>query len=164
MTPSTSWFAVREYQPALHVLLSEVVVSAEVAEVTYGFYSDGGPAALLALDNVVPLHVNVPIPEYTLVPIGQLVVGDRVICGSDMEPLYDWHPKAGDQIVLISRWRDQAVTLGSLGLAVVHDDKVLDWKFGLKGPDSLSVRFAYTMACRSFLPFQRRRPRSGSAM
>ena len=31
------------------------------------------------------------------------------------------------------------MTLGSLGLAVVHDDKVLDWKFGLKGPDSLSV-------------------------
>ncbi len=121
----------------LHLLLSEVGVTAEVAEVVPGFYYDGEPAALLALRNVKPLHVDVPLPEYALVPLGRLVIRDRVICGSAMRPAYDFAPSVGDRIVLVSRWGDQAVAMGALGLAVVRNGSELEWKFGPEGPEDL---------------------------
>jgi len=127
----------------LHLLLSEVAVSAEVAEVVPGFYYDGEPAALLSLRNVEPLHAHAPLPEYALVPLGQLVVRDRVICGSAMRPAYNFSPSVGSRIVVVSRWGDQAVAMGALSLAVVHAGGELEWKFGPQGPGELESVMSY---------------------
>lgn len=127
----------------LNLLLSEVAVTAEVADVVPGFYYNGAPAALLSLRNVQPLHANAPLPEYALVPLGQLAIHDRVICGSWMRPAYNVAFDVGNRLLLVSGWADRAVAMGASGLAVVRDEGELEWKFGPKGPEELDAVLRY---------------------
>lgn len=64
------------------LLLSEVAVKATIESVAFGFDTGGGPAALIRLADTEPLTSRSPAPEYAMVPLGQLVVGDPCSAGS----------------------------------------------------------------------------------
>ena len=122
----------------LHVLLSEVAVYAQVVDVVPGLSSLAEPTALLVLSDVTPLRSAVPAPSFALVPLGQLVVRDSVVC-SPVNGYVDANlvPKTGMEIVMISNWRGHGVVLGHVGLAVVSDDGALSWVYGPTGPSTM---------------------------
>lgn len=123
------------------LLLSEVAVLATVADVELGF-SAGGPAALLSLRDVLPLTERSPAPRYAVVPLGRLVIGDRVFCEYNVGPMGhgEYKPEVGTRIVLAGSWGDQGavfLTPDKNGLlAVLQEDEALTWEFG-DGPSDL---------------------------
>lgn len=123
------------------LLLSEVAVKATIESVAFGFNTGGGPEALIRLEDVEPLTDRSPAPEYAVVSLGQLVVGDRVFCG-ERGPLASgawrgpYQPAAGSQIVLIGGWRDGTVFAGQSHdswYAEVMEGGELQWRFGFQG-------------------------------
>ncbi len=132
-------FASPEYKAFdLHLLLSEVAVLAEIVEVVPGLLSDGQPTALVVLDRVEPLRGNVQVPEFALLPLGQLVVRDHVICSPiESEVVPSLVPERGQKVVIVSDWRDQPVVGGAQGLAVVDEGAHLKWSYGPAGPPTL---------------------------
>ena len=113
------------------LLLSEVAVIATVEEVILGFGPRAYPTALLALSDVEPLHDRALTPRYAMVPLGWLVLRDRVFCGGYGNGKFQ--PRVGARIVVVGNWGDSAVVslhparAGSL--AVVEADGTLRWKW-----------------------------------
>lgn len=129
------------------LLLSEVAVKATIESVAFGFDTGGGPVALIRLADAEPLTGRSPIPEYALVALGQLVVGDRVFCGErgPLSPRNHWlredgevsyQPTVGARIVLIGSWRGGTVFLGpghDSWYAEVAKSGQLRWIYGFQG-------------------------------
>ncbi len=117
----------------LMLLLSEVVVTAEVGEAIPGFDPDGSPYVLYPLSNVVPLHGSSPVPGYVLVPVDRMVYRGRVYCRPDHRRWRDgeWSPPAaGDRVALIGQWTHGGiVTTGMAGgaMALIEDGEDLTW-------------------------------------
>ncbi len=118
------------------LLLSEVAAKATIESVALGFGTGGYPKALVRLADAEPLTNRSPIPEYVVLPIGQLVTHDRVFCANrgpigtgDYRGPYQ--PQAGSQIVVIGRWRDGTVFLGPSDAWYAElNEGALEWRFG----------------------------------
>lgn len=63
------------------VLLSEVAVEATVSGTTIGLSPGGSPNVLLELTDLGPLTRRSPTPQYAIVSVGQMAIGDHVFCG-----------------------------------------------------------------------------------
>lgn len=140
------------------LLLSEVAVEATIDSVAFGFNSGGGPAALIRLADVEPLTSRSPVPEYAVLTLGQLVVGDRVFCGErgPLSPRDHWlekngevpyQPIVGSRVVLIGAWRGGTVFFDPMHdswYAEVKSDGELRWVYGFQGRslDGLKGRIA----------------------
>jgi len=137
ITNPPTWDKVTDVLGSL--LLAEVAVSANVTAVDPGFRAGGAPVLRLSLSDVEPLHVRSPRPEYVLVPVGRLVVRDRVYCG-DKEEVRGRPPAVGDRLIVVGPWMSHAtVNVGHIGissLAFVEGDR-LDWVLGRDGPETL---------------------------
>lgn len=135
VVPEDGWL----FDPA--VLLSDVAVAATVKEVVLGFGPDASPAALLALDDIVPIHGHSLQPRYLLINVERAVIRDRVFCG-DMSIEGKYEPKVGTRIVVLGSLGDAGVVelvprrAGSL--AQVEPDGVVTWKWSRDtGPSTL---------------------------
>jgi len=121
------------------LLLSDVAVSAKVAAVEPGFRATGAPVLRLSLSDVELLHGRSALPEYVLVPVGRLVIRDRVYCG-DAEQVRGTPPAIGDRLVVIGEWGSSGtVNIGHIGfssLAAV-EGTALKWAKGRRGPETL---------------------------
>lgn len=119
------------------ILLSEVAVTASVGDVVLGFRSYGYPAALLALEDAEPLHGRTPIPSYALVPIGEVVVRDRVYCSlGEVGPV----PHVGSRVVVLGSWHAGTVLNAHArtgSYAVLGEDGSLNWRFGTRGSSTI---------------------------
>lgn len=113
------------------LLLAEVAVVATVKDIIPGFGVFDWPHVLLALDDAVPLHTSSPLPDYALVPVERMVVGDHVFCG-DFGLGFD--PLVGARLVLIGPWYRGTVPVGpgpgasSLLGVMGADGQSLHWK------------------------------------
>ncbi|MCY4109713.1 MAG: hypothetical protein OXG11_11870 [Chloroflexi bacterium] len=135
---------------ATSLLLSDVAVRATLSEIILGFSPGGDPALLLALSDVVPLRDQTPLPDYTLMEVERMAVGDRLFCeisdGGGAWPRRIPLPKVGDDVVVVGRWTSDSVVRMGLyartgALAVVaDDDESLEWHFSAyrDGPKTLS--------------------------
>ena len=122
------------------LLLSEVAVKATIKSVALGFGTGASPKALIQLTDVAPLTSRSPVPEYAVLSLGQLVVGDRVFCAprgplAAGQWLGPYQPTVGSQIVLIGAWRDGTVYFdeGETGWYAELKDGELNWQFGYEG-------------------------------
>ena len=133
------------------LLLSDVAVAATIDDIVPGFSPDGAPALLLSLSDVVPLRNQTPLPDYVLMEVERMVVGDRVFCeitdsgGADSGWVWPNRiplPQVGDEVVVVGRWTsDSVVRMGTGALGVVGDDgESLEWHFSAykNGPETLS--------------------------
>ena len=99
------------------LLLSEVAVKATIKSVAFGLGTGGSPKALLGLSDVEPLTGRSPMPEYAVVSLGRLVIGEHVFCGergpiATGDPETAYPPRVGSQVVLIGAWHNGAVLFG----------------------------------------------------
>lgn len=139
--PSGQW----GYRLADHLgsvlLLSEVAVEATVIGTTIGLSPSGSPSVLLELADVRPLTSRSPSPQFAVVSLGQLVIGDHVFCG-ERGPLATGDsllPQVGSRLILIGAWRHGAVFFGELHdswYAELKGDE-LRWSYGGYGVESL---------------------------
>ncbi len=117
------------------VLLGEVAVTATVSEVIPGF-SGEWPYSLLALTEVAPLHDASPTPGYVLVPVGRVVIHDRVFCGGDPTQSAGYNFFSGTRLAIVGSWRQGVVPVvsgaGNSGLlGVIDSDASIDWMMPL---------------------------------
>jgi len=94
------------------LLLSDVAVMATLGESNPGFDALGNPMALVALMDVVPLHVYSPTPEYVLLPLDRMETHGRLFCLAVAAGGGYWRetpPSAGDRVVLIGSWASDGV-------------------------------------------------------
>jgi len=135
---------------AASLLLSDVAVKATLREIVPGFEPRGNPSLLFGLSNVEPLRAQTPLPDYVLVPVKELVVGDRTYCqtstGEATWPRRAPLPRVGDELVVIGRWVSDSVVrmglhrhTGVLGL-VDESDASIRWSFSawMNGPQTVS--------------------------
>ncbi|MCY3933857.1 MAG: hypothetical protein OXH70_19265 [Acidobacteria bacterium] len=128
------------------LLLGEVVVIATVADVTHGLFCESA-RVLLSLEDVEPLRDGTPLPDYALVNVPSIQIGERRICGSRWKPGSRWNtkgaywPQVGDRLLLIGQWNKNAlVPVGSRRssrLARIDHRGRLSWQFGGNGPSTI---------------------------
>ena len=136
---------------ATSLLLSDVAVRATIDDIVPGFSPGGEPALLLSLSDVVPLRDQTPLPDYALMRVERMEVGDRVFCEINEIGRGAWSERiplsqVGDIVAVIGRWTSDSVVRMGLyrhtgALGVVGDDgESLEWHFSAfrDGPKTLS--------------------------
>ena len=100
------------------LLVSEVAVTATVAEIIPGLSVMAGPMVMLRLSDTRQLTSRSPIPDYVLIPLQTMVVDGTVLCNRNTGMAYG--PEVGERVVVIGSWVNGVVPQGHMTNGIIR--------------------------------------------